>query len=109
MSTLTAVKERPAVTLTVDQAKAAGYAIVSRSGRLAARLDRPDWRQAMHDKRYKPDADFYRRCISKDCVIVPESWLKKLPNSGIGPMEFKNKGRCMNTANPVPDATLDPT
>ena len=87
--------------LTVAEAKAHGYAITSRRHRLASRLDRQDWRDAMA-QRHGPSgkdwvqvlgdraaADHYRRCFSKDRITVPDGWLSQLPNSGDGPEEFR--------------------
>jgi hypothetical protein len=90
---------KPNPTPTLELALAAGYCIVSRSGLIATRLDREDWSQHLASKFPKPNerwlkhdrvnADYYRRCISKDKIIVPRSWLELMPNSSDGPTEFK--------------------
>ena len=91
--------------MTPEQAKAAGYCITSRKHREATRIDRADWKEHMASK--QPDgiawvdsmisircaADHYRRCYSKDTIVVPAAWIKKLPNSGDGPHEFLALGR----------------
>lgn len=69
--------------LRLDQAKGMGYCITSRSGRIASRLDRKDWEDI------GCSADLYRRCYSKDNIIVPASWLKKLKNSSFGYNKYK--------------------
>jgi hypothetical protein len=81
------------------KARKAGYCIVSRKKpTLAARIDRKDWKEYMASKHpggmdwvkflAKDAADYYRRCYSKDIVVVPASWTKKLPNSNDGSTEF---------------------
>lgn len=79
---------------------AAGYAVISRRHRMIARVDRADWREvlAKWHAPWSPNkdgmrwamspgmADFYRRCVSKDRLTLPESrWqaaVNFLPNSG---------------------------
>jgi hypothetical protein len=85
-----------------------GYCIVSRRHRIAARIDRPDWREALA-KLYgdyeagakwvrtlgdTDAADHYRRVMSKDQIIVPPAWIKILPNSGQGPADFQREVLC---------------
>lgn len=70
----------------IQEALSRGYCITSRAHRLATRIDRNDWKEVT--KLSRPDADWYRRCESKDTIIVPVSWLKLLPNSLNGPKEF---------------------
>ena len=72
---------------TAGEALARGYCITSRAHRHATRIDRPDWKQVTR-LAGKPDADWYRRCESKDTIIVRQSWLKVLPNSIHGPKEY---------------------
>ena len=84
--------------MTAKQAAAKGYAIVSRASRWAARIDRPDWREhlaASHVNGMKwvkalgtHAGDQYRRCMSQDVIVVPQAWVKLLPNSGSGMNEF---------------------
>lgn len=52
-----------------------GYAIVSKRYCVAARIDRDDWYSVTTDE------DHYRRMHSRDLVVVPPAYLKKLPNS----------------------------
>lgn len=93
--------------LTLQQAIAAGYCITSRRSRLATRLDRRDWREYMAKQHapWDPDgdgmdwvncldngsgaADHYRRCHSKDDIVVPVEWISKMKNSGQGPREYR--------------------
>ena len=85
--------------MTKQQAKRSGYCIVSRRKPThAARIDRKDWKEHMASMHAggmewvrimgKDAADFYRRCYSKDVIVVPSSWAKELPNSGNGPAVF---------------------
>lgn len=86
--------------MTLNQAKAAGYCITSRAHREATRIDREYWKEHMASKqqgdttwvesmiRSRCAADHYRRCYSKDTIVVPAAWIKKLPNSIDGPQEF---------------------
>lgn len=71
--------------MTIEEAKRWGYCITSRSGRQASRIDREDW------KSINEDADYYRRCISKDSVIVPAAFIGKLKNSHDGYKEYRSK------------------
>ena len=85
--------------ITAKSAKASGYCITSRrSPTLATRIDRKDWREHMGAQHARgmewvkalgnQAADQYRRCFSKDTIVVPGSWIKLLPNSASGPSEF---------------------
>jgi hypothetical protein len=90
-------KQAP-LTMTAKQAAAKGYAIVSRASCWAARIDRHDWREHLaesHPTGMKwvtalgaSAADQYRRCKSRDVIVVPQGWVRLLPNSGSGPTEF---------------------
>jgi len=57
------------------QLKKRGYRVVSIKHRLVSRIDRADWED------FNPDEDYYRRCLSKDSIVVPASYLTKIPNS----------------------------
>lgn len=85
---------------TLEQAKAAGYCITSRAYRTAARLDRSDWKNKLASTHVDGHrwveclgdvsaADQYRRCVSRDHITVPQSWIKELGNSGSGPSRFQ--------------------
>ena len=87
------------MTISAKQAKAAGYCITSRRAPTwATRIDRKDWREYMASQHArgmewvkglgKDAADHYRRCFSKDTIVVHSGWVKLLPNSGQGPTEF---------------------
>jgi hypothetical protein len=95
------------MTKTVQEAVIEGYAITSRAYKHASRIDREDWRQYMAKKHapWDPEgegrawveclgdrsaADHYRRCYSKDQIVVPDDWVKILRNSGEGPQEFRH-------------------
>lgn len=73
--------------MTLDQALALGYCVISRRHRLATRLDRPDWLEHMNAqsnckfRRNIGGASQYRRVYSHDRIDIPPSWLKVLPNS----------------------------
>lgn len=84
--------------MTVQQAAAKGYAIISRASCWAARIDRQDWREHMAASHASgmqwvkalgaSAGDQYRRCQSRDVIVVPQSWVRLLPNSGSGRNEF---------------------
>ena len=87
------------MSISAKDAKKAGYCIISRkSPTWAARIDREDWREHMasqHSNGMKwvlalgdMAADHYRRCFSKDVIVVHSGFIKLLPNSGNGPTEF---------------------
>ena len=111
-------------TLTLAQARAAGYCITSRYHRLANRLDRKDWREHMAQQHapWDPEgtgmswvtcmgdsnaADHYRRCYSEDKIVVPEEWVKPLGNSGSGPTEFRYKPYEQNSIELQKEILLD--
>lgn len=75
--------------MNIQEAKRLGYCITSRSGRLASRIDRPDWKEFMSLKGLPPNADLYRRCYSKDTIYVPSSFVGRLKNSHCGYEEFR--------------------
>lgn len=93
-----AVVEDSVMNLVLAEKK--GYCVISRSSCLAARIDRPDWKQVMADSHVNGmdwvralgnrAADHYRRVQSKDRVVIPASWLVKLVNSGDGPTEYRH-------------------
>lgn len=84
-----------------------GYAIVSRRHRIAARIDRPDWKEYMAKQHcpwdekeglgwvkslgYQAAADYYRRVYSKDTLQIDFKSLQRFPPSDIGPTHFKAK------------------
>ena len=86
--------------MTVQQAIAKGYAIVSRESCWAARIDRSDWRNVLAASHPRGErwvkalgdsaGDTYRRLKSEDVIVVPKSWVRSLPNSCNGETEFKN-------------------
>jgi hypothetical protein len=66
-----------------------GYAVVSRKYRLVARIDREDWKAFSKKNNYPIGADWYRRCLSKDELTLPEKInIKDIPNSGLAEYEF---------------------
>jgi hypothetical protein len=81
-------------TITAKQAISKGYAIISKRYRLVARIDRSDWREYMaanHPNGIKwvealgnAAGDHYRRCYSKDVIVIPQNWMKMFRNSGEG-------------------------
>lgn len=76
-----------------------GYCVISRSACWAARIDRTDWKQVMADSHVggmdwvralgSRAADHYRRVYSKDKIVIPVSWLKRLVNSENGPTGYR--------------------
>lgn len=66
--------------MTLAEAIEAGYAVTSRRYRHASRLDREDWREVVNEHLHRSTldadaADWYRRILSKDVVIVPKDWI----------------------------------
>ena len=74
---------------TVKQLENQGYRIVSRSGRQAARIDREDWEDFMLIENGFINADFYRRCHSKDVIIISHKVLRTMKNSQHSTVGFK--------------------
>ena len=58
-----------------------GYAVTSRRYCHVSRIDREDWRERCERKHAPVDADFYRRCVSKDKLTVSEEVRRLMPNS----------------------------
>ena len=58
-----------------------GYRIISRKFRIAARIDREDWEEYSKRSDYPVEADWYRRCVSRDQITVPESYVKVIGSS----------------------------
>ena len=58
-----------------------GYRLVSRKYRIASRVDREDWQEFCKESRFPVDADWYRRCVSKDTITISSCSVKELPNS----------------------------
>lgn len=81
----------------------AGYARVSNAHRHVSRIDRKDWKEHMASTHPggmdegmawvkalgRHASDHYRRCHSKDQLIVGVSSYKKFPASGGGPDEYR--------------------
>jgi len=73
----------------LNEAVSQGYKIISRRHRIAARIDRTDWRVFLANELKndlwleKDDAEMlYLRMYSKDRITVPASWIGKLRNAG---------------------------
>lgn len=66
---------------TAKQLKKSGYRIVSRKYGIAARVDRQDWEQFCKDNGHPVNADWYRRCLSKDTITVGSGIARSLPTS----------------------------
>lgn len=70
--------------LTKQQIKkmiAEGYRRTSNRFGLVSRIDREDWKQYCIDNKYPVDADWYRRCLSKDTVEVGRTRGREFPPS----------------------------
>jgi hypothetical protein len=67
--------------LELIELKKRGYRIISRAHRLAARVDREDWKEFLATKGACVEADFYRRVYSKDVITVSSYAARKLPSS----------------------------
>ena len=68
-----------------------GYAVTSRRYCTVSRIDREDWREWCERKHAPVDADFYRRCVSKDKLTVSEEVRRLMPNSIDARYGFKSK------------------
>lgn len=68
-----------------------GYAVTSRRFCMVSRIDRSDWREWCKRKEIPLDADFYRRCVSKDTIRVSEAVRQLMPNSRDVYYDFKPK------------------
>ena len=66
-----------------EELKRKGYCITSLKYRIASRIDREDWQDIC------ADPDQYRRCHSKDNIIVSACMLKKLKGSQLGYKKFR--------------------
>lgn len=83
--------------MTNQQLISAGYRVVSRKHKTLSRIDRADWKQVLAKHQCPWDADgegmewvlnlgernaedYYRRCISKDTIVVDD--INGIPNSG---------------------------
>jgi hypothetical protein len=73
----------------LNEAVSQGYKIISRRHRIAARIDRPDWREVLakglNSDHWLTSDDaemLYLRMYSKDRITVPASWIGKLRNAG---------------------------
>ena len=71
--------------MTAAQLKKYGYRVVSLKHRIVSRIDVENWQE------FHKSSDFYRRCISKDTIIVPASYLPKIPNSGHSEVGYVEK------------------
>ena len=58
-----------------------GYRITSRKHRMATRIDREDWKEHCEEEGFPVDADWYRRCVSKDTIIVARDQIKEIGTS----------------------------
>lgn len=73
--------------LTLEQARAMGYCVISRRFNTAARITRADWLEHLHSightgmRRNAGSASWYRRCVSMDRITIPHLWVGQLPNS----------------------------
>lgn len=66
---------------TAKELKRSGYRVTSRKSGIASRVDRPDWEQFCKDNGHPVDADWYRRCLSKDNIYVGSAVARKLGTS----------------------------
>lgn len=58
-----------------------GYRVISLAHKTVARVDRPDWKAYMRGFNHRPNADLYRRCISKDRKVVSLGTIRAMQNS----------------------------
>lgn len=70
---------------------AQGYCRTSRKFGLISRIDREDWKEFSATKRYPIDADWYRRCVSKDTIEIGQRDGLKFPASHESKIEFSPK------------------
>jgi hypothetical protein len=74
-----------------------GYRVISRKFGIVSRVDREDWISWLEKKRLPVDADWYRRCISKDRLEVPLNYIGLIPNSGHDIIGFMKKNKLINS------------
>lgn len=69
--------------MTLAQLKALGYCRTSWTGRIVARIDRPDWYDVMGLGHLHGTVaeDHYRRCYSKDVLTVSKHLIAQMPPS----------------------------
>lgn len=75
--------------ITLEELKRKGYCVTSRKHRCVSRIDRKDWKEILAEKNLPADADLYRRCYSKDNLVVSNAMLAKLKNSAHGYQEYR--------------------
>jgi hypothetical protein len=68
-----------------------GYAVVSRKFCIVSRIDRYDWREYCEENKYPISADWYRRVLSKDRLVVNKSIIHKIPNSCHADYYYRNR------------------
>ncbi len=67
----------------------AGYRRTSNAHALAARVDREDWAEFCERKGYPVDADWYRRCLSKDKIELQLDDIRHIPPSSHDPVGYR--------------------
>lgn len=67
---------------------AQGYCRTSRRFGLVSRIDRKDWKEFCHKNKYPIDADWYRRCLSKDTLEVGVQYGLMFPASHDSEIEY---------------------
>lgn len=75
----------------VSELMAQGYAVISRKFGHVSRIDRQDWKKWCHENNQPVDADFYRRILSADVLILKPHTALKLPNSGDARYTYRPK------------------
>ena len=78
---------------------AKGYRRISIRHKMISRIDREDWRDYMAQKLHRPVesmtddiwGDHYRRCFSKDVIVVDGDMIKQIPTSSQDRVGYINK------------------
>lgn len=85
------MKRNPDAPFTAEDFKkliAQGYRRVSNRFGIIARVDRPDWQEYQISKGNPVNADWYRRCVSKDTITIGQSRARKIPPSAFDPIGY---------------------
>ena len=67
---------------------AMGYRVTSSKFNLVSRVDRKDWKEFSKLNSNPVDADWYRRCISKDTLDAGRQLTSKMDNSNHDPIGY---------------------
>lgn len=70
-----------------------GYCRTSRKFGCISRIDRPDWKEYSKRKGFPIDADWYRRCVSKDKLEIGSDMGMRFPASSDAEVGYVEKDK----------------